>query len=330
MKLIPKSKWLRALLVFALVLFGPYFYSRILSPWTCVRTYEIADAKRIEKDPEKAFSIVAYNIAHGRGLAKSNLGGGNASARTKRLNDVANLLREMDSDVVVLNEIDFNAAWSHSVNQAEYLSKRAGYPFVAEQRNLDLRILFWKLSFGNAILSKHPIEKVEVVDFPEFSVWETILAGKKRGLNCTVNYHGKRINVIGAHLSHRSEELRVRSAKLLIDIARKSANPVLVAGDLNSTPSGFPQSGKDKSGRNALDTLDDSDLFQRRPERAPGPKELIFPSDKPKSVIDWILLSKKAEFVNYSVWQSQLSDHLPVKATVNLSTEPPNSEVSHF
>ena len=96
-------------------------------------------------------------------MATSNWQGGTLKERETRLTQIADLLRDLDADIVVLNEVDFDSSWSSSTNQARYLAKQAGYPYWAEQRNLDFRILIWKWRFGNAVLSKYPIIEAGVV-----------------------------------------------------------------------------------------------------------------------------------------------------------------------
>ena len=76
--------------------------------------------------------------------------GGKPSERSDRLREIADFLIEVDADVVVLNEVDFDASWSGHLNQAEFLASRAKYPYRVEQRNLDFRVLGWTWRFGNA------------------------------------------------------------------------------------------------------------------------------------------------------------------------------------
>lgn len=273
-----------------------------------------ADAGNRSQIAESSLRIVAYNIAHGRGLATSNWKGGDAAARLQRLDEIAELLKQLDAGVVILNEVDFDSSWSHSINQAAYLAEQAGYAFRAEQRNLDFRMLGWTYRFGNAILSRHPIAEAEVVDLPGYKTWETALAGKKRALSADIEIDGSRVRVLAAHLSHRSEDLRVQSARLLIDLAIASPHAVVVAGDLNSTPPGFPHSYNDSAGDNTLAVLDAAKLFQRLPAEAPALEQLTFHAERPRSVIDWILLPRDWKFTNYQAIDSLLSDHRPVIA----------------
>ncbi|NLE36788.1 MAG: hypothetical protein GX621_02045 [Pirellulaceae bacterium] len=314
----PKRRSARIAVLLAVVLFGPYFFSRLASPWRCVRVRASADhrlAPSTGRDVD-SLRVVCWNVAHGRGLAESNRRGGSREERRERLDHIAELLRRLDADVVVLNEVDFDASWSFGVNQAEYLAREAGYLHWAEQRNLDFRVLFWKWRFGNAVLSRRPIADAAVVSFPGFSRWETILAGKKRGLVCTIDAPGGPLRVLAVHACHRSEAVRVASAERMIDLAGDGGPALVMAGDFNSTPPGFPGSNRDAQGGNAMERLDDSGVVERRPKRPPGPDGMTFHSARPECVIDWILIPPGWRFDDYRVVLSELSDHRPVVADI--------------
>lgn len=125
------------------------------------------------------------------------------------------------------------------------------------------------------------------------------------------------VQVIAAHLYHADENVRTDSTDALIAAAESSSFTTLVAGDLNSTPPGFPWSQTDHDGRNAVALLDESHLFQRRPMDPPtATTDLTFHATDPRSVIDWILIPTSWKFVRYEVIPSELSDHRPVIAEV--------------
>ena len=179
-----KRIWrLFALIVVVLVLL-PYAFSRLVSPWRRITVFS-SDSVQTASVPTQ-FRVACYNIAHGRGLAKSNFNGESAERRLQRLDEIADLLVDIDADIVVLNEVDFESSWSQSVNQAEYLASKAGYPFRVEQRNYDLRVLSWKWRFGNAVLSRFPVQNVRLLDLPDHATWEAVVAGKKCGLQAEV------------------------------------------------------------------------------------------------------------------------------------------------
>lgn len=308
---------LAAIILLAVVLV-PYGFSRIASPWRRVSVHSNADVSVGHRD-DSSLVIACYNIAHGRGLATSNWQGGTAEERKTRLAEIADLLRNLDADIVVLNEVDFDSSWSLSTNQARYLATQAGYPYWAEQRNLDFRVLNWKWRFGNAILSRYPITEASVIDFPGFSSVETFLAGKKRGVDCTIAVNGVKLRILGVHFSHRSEVIRARSAEMITEITSADTVPTIVAGDLNSSPTGFPNSQSDKDAGNAVDILDASSLFQRRPEQPPiDPAEMTFPADQPEWISDWILVPRNCHVLDYRVESSTLSDHRPVVAELSM------------
>jgi endonuclease/exonuclease/phosphatase family metal-dependent hydrolase len=316
-KRILKRKKAVVLLVIALaIVLVPYLWSRICSTANQIQVFEgVAEAKSVATD---SIRVACYNIAHGRGLAESNWDGGDAATRLKRLDDIAELLRKLDADVLVLNEVDFDASWSNRVNQAAYLADKAGYRYRVEERNLDFRVLHRTWKFGNAILSKYPISNAEVIDLPSYAGIETVLAGKKRGVACDVKVGGRSVRVMGLHLSHRSEDIRAQSAAKVVELVKRAKLPVVIMGDLNSTPSNYPFSSSTDDQRNAIKTFDDSELFVRdEPELPIADDELTFRSDQPKSIIDWIFVSKVLSFDAYSVVTSVLSDHRPVVADIS-------------
>ena len=296
----PKKWWSRAILSFVAVLVLPYLYSRVGSQWRLTSIYLSSDTTAPEQTPSTRIRIACYHIAHGRGVAESNWDGGTAAERLARLDSIAALLQQNAADVVVLNEVDFDCSWSHSMDQARYIADKAGYSYVAEQRNLDFRVLFWTWTFGNAVLSKYPIANVHVVQLPGYSALQTLFGGKKRAVVCDVAFPDRTIRVIGAHLSAKTEAVRVSSARMLLDVARGSDLPTILAGDLNSTPSGFPESEIDGHGNNAIQTFDRSGFFQGfQPELPLTSEDLTFHSVHPEMVIDWILIPS-AMYLNHS------------------------------
>ncbi|MFO0915123.1 MAG: endonuclease/exonuclease/phosphatase family protein [Pirellulales bacterium] len=308
---------IRGCIVVAALLVVPYLTSRALSPWRCVRTIETRPVTQAVPPSRRTLRVLTYNIAHGRGLSPSNWQGGNAQQRLARLDAIAALLVQQDADIVILNEADFESPWSHSVDQAAYLAERAGYPYCAEQRNVDFRVAFWPCRFGNAVLSRFPIEAARVVALPGNNTWQTVLGGKKQALACDVKLADRTVQVIAVHLYHADENVRTASTGALIAAARSSPFTTLVAGDLNSTPPDFPWSQFDQNGRNAVKLLDESQLFQRRPMDPPtATAEMTFHATEPRSVIDWILIPTNWKFVRYEVFPSELSDHRPVMAEV--------------
>ncbi len=300
------------------VLFVPYFFSLLMSPNRLVQQKKLPNSPTHE--PEfKTLTVAAYNIAHGRGTAASNSEGGNKEEREQRLQDIAQLLKETDADVLVLNEVDFDSSWSYGVNQAEHLAQEVGYPYWVEQRNLDFRFLWITWRFGNAILSKFPLTDTQIIKLPAHSTWEFILAGKKQAVSSVLNFDNQRVRVISAHLSHRSPALRIQSAKEILEQMQESPLPTILAGDKNSMPIQLIHPEEESVSQTAIQVFEDSGQFTLPPLRGPlKSSEMTFHSEDPKWMIDWIFIPRHWIFDSFEVEPGTLSDHRLIKANIRI------------
>ena len=106
---------------------------------------------------------MTYNMAHGRGLTPVQ---GLTSARKIRANlrSIARLLQAHAPDVVALQEVDECSRWAGNFDHLEYLRLHAGFPYAVFGIN-NRRPGLLNLSYGNAILSRHPIVESENVVF---------------------------------------------------------------------------------------------------------------------------------------------------------------------
>ncbi len=81
----------------------------------------------------------------------------------KTLDGIAELLKEVDADIVGLQEVDVatrrSLANSDVVNQVEYIAEQAGYPYWYFAKALDYQGGF----YGHGVLSKHPILNSTVI-----------------------------------------------------------------------------------------------------------------------------------------------------------------------
>jgi endonuclease/exonuclease/phosphatase family metal-dependent hydrolase len=233
---------------------------------------------------------------------------------------IAKLIADSNADLVVLNEVDFDSTWSGHQNQAEAIAQAAGFPCWVEHRNLDFRFIYGSLKSGNAILSRYPIVESKLIRYPALRAAERILSGHKQGLLCTLRISkSQQLRVLAVHLEHRNEEIRVQSARKIIEAVEESETPLIAIGDFNSTPSSFPGAEWDSNGQNAMDVLLDSQRFAVTPESVPTVAGMTFSSMKPDRVIDWILIPKTWSFSDHRVLPSDLSDHRPVMADLLIS-----------
>jgi endonuclease/exonuclease/phosphatase (EEP) superfamily protein YafD len=126
------------------------------------------------------------------------------------------LLREEDADVVVLLEV--SRRW---LRELEPVTR--AYPHVVSEPRED--------NVGIALFSRHPIVRSELLRLGGAGT-PTIVADLDRPLGL--------VTVIGTHAwpPVSGDASRVRDAQLadLVAMARRSAHPVLLLGDLNATP----------------------------------------------------------------------------------------------
>ena len=311
-----KRRWLKWMVGGLLLLVvGPYVYSRAVSPWVAVKVFE-GKGEKAEANEGK-FRVGTWNIAHGRGLSESNWTGETREQRLQRLDQIAVELRQANLDVVVLNEVDFNSSWSLGINQAEYLAEKAGFAYRAEQRNMDFAVGWYRWCFGNAVLSRRPIKDVRRVQMPTLVWWEPWLVGQKQALLCSVEVENwKQVQLLGVHLEHRDEQVRVASAQMILELPQ-AAEGLLCLGDFNSSPVGFPLAELNVGGDTALGNLLNSGRFCGQPITKPQPSDFTFPADRPDRVIDWILSPNQWTLTAQTVGSVQLSDHRPVWAEFN-------------
>jgi endonuclease/exonuclease/phosphatase family metal-dependent hydrolase len=266
--------------------------------------------------------LVTYNIAHARGpdLGAPNTAGGDIEEKHNRLKRIGEALRETQADLIFLQEVDFNTWWSYGLDQAEILAEATGMPYMVKQRNIDSGLPFWRRwDFGNVILSRLPIEHAEKLTLPPYSDVEELVAGNHDAVMAVVEIGGgDQVRIIGVHLEVRSEETRVQAAQQLIATQREYSDPMILLGDLNSTPPGFPDSSTSLLGQNTIELLESFGGFQRRPARGRATyRDFTFPTVAPRRIIDWILPDQNFRITEYRVLSSiRESDHLPVLATL--------------
>ena len=273
--------------------------------------------------------VLAWNIAHARGDLRQgslqNFRAGDAETRAARLARIAAVIRESRADVVVLNEVDFDAAWSRGLNQAEVLARSAGYPTRVEQRNFDYSVLLADFAFGNAVLTRLPIRGVRRVPLPPLRRVESVLLGAKTAAVVELATAAGPVAVVPIHLEFRSETVRLAAVEPL-EALQDDAPPLVLAGDFNTSPPGWPGAEPPT----AVGELLEEGWRSPRALGAPGAGEPTFPSPDPRRAIDWVLVEPPLRVLESRVLtgHARLSDHLPVLAVVEVGGPPDRSDGS--
>jgi endonuclease/exonuclease/phosphatase family metal-dependent hydrolase len=254
------------------------------------------------------------SVCHGWGGDKNKFKR-DQQAIIKRLDEISAMLADEKPDIAVLEEVDFDSLLTGRMNQAKYIAEKTGYSYRVEHKNVDARTLFsFSERFGNVLLSRYPVSKASLVSFPGHKKWETIMGGKSTAMLCDIEISSKnRIRVLATHLASFSEEVRVKSAKIIEKTRKASTLPFLVVGDLNSAPDGIPNHNLYK-GENAMDILLAGGGFITLPLKDPAPSDFTISA----GIVDWILVPPSWNITARRVPELMASDHFPVVMEMEL------------
>ena len=247
----------------------------------------------IRKNPEdqlkkivypSEYRVMTYNIHHGVG-----------TDGLYSLSRIARIIREQSPHIVCLNEVDFKTERTYRDDQARKIAAELGMEFTFA-RNLQLQG-GW---YGNAILSKFPI------DFSENKLFIRQKDEEQRALLHTIiNMNNKKLHFYGTHLSVDSLGSAAETKELLgIVLEWGLTQPVIIAGDLNMTPT------SQRINEIAYYFYDLGSVITE--------KMNTYPSTEPVKRIDYIFTNDKIVPISVYVVDNEntriASDHLPVVA----------------
>lgn len=221
--------------------------------------------------------ILAYNIHHGEGMdGLTDLG------------RIAALIRDVDPDLVAVQEVDSVVARTNGADQAAELGRLTGM-HAAFGRFMP----YQGGAYGMAVLSRWPTESVENVRLPDGAEPRAALAVTVR-----LPGSGDPLRFVGIHFYRTGEERLAQARRLEASLAGESL-PTILAGDFNSTPDS-----------EVMDHL--ASGWRVLPK---GEDRLTFPSWDPDREIDFVLVRPPGRFrlLEARLLDEPLaSDHRPV------------------
>lgn len=151
-----------------------------------------------------------------------------------RLNELRDFLREINPDIVCLQEVLITDRSRRPENQPQWLADQLGYHYECNPN--------WRRfrgTGGNALLSRFALTSVEVLADP----W-----GYRFALAARLSIHGVPIHVIASHFVWVARPLitgifvsvfrRTAQIRQAVNWARRSKLPCIIAGDFNMLPFG--------------------------------------------------------------------------------------------
>lgn len=232
--------------------------------------------------------VVTYNIQHGHPYVEAGFDSINLSL-------FADTIRCLQPDVLGLNEVRGEGTSPNFRAQAQWLADALGYhAFFAPAIEVPNGG-----PYGNAILTKVPIECPAIVPIPDpvrdpsFQMYET---------RCLAKAHlpiGGGITLLVTHFGLHPNEAE-NAVRTVCSEIRASRYPVILTGDFNLTP--------------------DSRILQPIRELLKDTADsfscpmLSYPSDRPHSKIDYIFVSSEFQTCFAAIPPVVASDHRPYVA----------------
>ncbi len=278
--------------------------------------------------------LLTWNIGFAGGRYGLEGQVGSRSEVMQRLSGMADVLSDVGADVVCLQEVDRCSKRSFYIDQIDYLSKRAGYPYAAfVQTWLSFWVPYpvtWRLDrqfgpmdAGQVVLSRYPI------------TWHAHVTHEKphsrSGLfkyfyldrvsqMVSIRMLGQFDFCIGhVHFEAFDVQARVQQAGVFSAMTKAWANqvsPMAICGDFNAMPQSphpvyhFPDEPKLSYAKDATLALFSGDGFV---SAGVGHAYDDYPSHAPNRQLTHVFYAKEISDVSYSLLQTGgLSDHLPV------------------
>lgn len=160
-------------------------------------------------DPIRHLRVMTFNIRHAKGMDGK-----------VDLSRVAGAILKADADVVALQEVDRYQPRSGFQNQVKRLAARLGM-HDSFSPSIDLGFM----QYGNAILSKYPIDEKRVAFMNGIAERRSLLIAK-------IRLDGQEVTIANTHLGVLEKE-REKQIPLLNGILNGLEQPAILCGDFN-------------------------------------------------------------------------------------------------
>ena len=253
---------------------------------------------QVQNEPASGVRIMTLNLAHGRELAfhQSLVGRRRVANNLSRVSD---LFAREQPDLIALQEADGPSVWSGSFDHVGTLARAAGYDFSLRGQHMQLAWPF-VLDYGTAIISRWPFTDSQSVRFAQ-AKYDT-----KGFVRATLSASrlGGTVDVVSVHLDFLRHKTRWRQVEVVRRALAARPHPLILAGDFNCE-------WQDATCVEWLGSALDLRAFE------PTGGEPTFPSTRPKSRFDWILISRDLTFDAYATLRDPVSDHRGVVADIS-------------
>jgi endonuclease/exonuclease/phosphatase family metal-dependent hydrolase len=194
-------------------------------------------------------TAIAYNIGYASAEKNNQPVELNREEVIRNLDSMVSALKELDPDIVFLQEVDFGAARTFNINQMEYLARGLEMPYAAYVITWNKRYVAWpywppkrhfgKMLSGQAILSRFPIESESSIRFDkpeENQFWYNWFYLDRIAQRISLKVGEQTWSAWNIHLEAYHQNTRHKQIEKLRDAVQKDPQAVLAAGDYNEKP----------------------------------------------------------------------------------------------
>ena len=291
------------------------------------------------KSSTTSISALSWNIAWAYGQGSEGSGKRKSPEQMKKhLLEISNHIMEINADIVLLQEVDFDSDRSYNVDQAAFIAKKAGYQYLVRGESWSANYLpfpYWppsehwgQIVSGGAILSKLPIQDCEITLLPkpaaqsffyrQFYLFRYLM-------RCEVSWQGRTLSIFNTHLEAFDLTNREKQTELVTKIlSETSEKPSILGGDFNTVPReaknqhAYPDEPEtDHRNDRTLQILMTNSDLQEAAAQLPTPsveERYTFPATEPNRQLDHFFNSPQVQAVDFEVSNKtcRASDHLPI------------------
>ena len=236
-------------------------------------------------------NFMSFNIQHGVDYLRSP---------RIDLHLMCEAITSCGADIIGLNEVRGRGLRQDYTAQVEKMADILGYHCFFAQA-VDFGDIPGNAPYGNAILSKYPIMKAEIISIPDPQVKDEDAYYETRCiLKADFDVAGK-FTVFVTHVGLAKSEQK-NAIDTIVSLLDNATNPHILMGDFNMMP----------------DNAQLAPIFERMTDAASlldSPK-LSFPSNKPTIKIDYIFASTAVKIKSADIPAIIASDHRPHTAIV--------------
>lgn len=251
-------------------------------------------------DVPQPLRVMTLNIAHGRKHRFHQTLLWTSTIRA-HLDEIAEIIRRENPDIVALQEADGPCWWSGRFDHVQYIADKCGMKYTF--RGSHMKVL--ALNYGTAIISKLPLDNNESIPFP--STWPS---PPKGFVISEVKWNDFDVDVVSVHLDFLRSSVQREQVQMIADKVKHRKRPVIIMGDFNCD-----WDGADSPLRLLCEQLN---LKAFRPQETEGMESYVLAVTGFR--LDWILLSSESDmdFSVYTTVPDVVSDHLAVLSEVKL------------